>query len=170
MKNFIVVLFISGIAVLSISAKVFDKWHVSKDMLQFIESKNYTYSSWKKDIPKDVMKGINEFENGRFNPGDIGDEGKIGMGDMRNSNAQFEGRLNFVMANDSFCLLAYGHGVFTIHNTVYFIKYKPALTLVKFKGLGDWTDTSSASVVKALQQNPMPDTIWNKSDTTSTLK
>jgi|GEM_PF-3880081 hypothetical protein len=160
MKNFIVILFIVGIAVLSISAKVFDKKHVSKDMLRFVESKKYTYSIMRSAIPEIVLKGINEFENGHFNPGDISDSGKIGMGCVRYGNEKFDGQLNFVMVNDSFCLLSYDHGGYAIFNTVYFIQYRPAFTLAKFNNLRLWADTSVGPIIKALQKNPKPDNVW----------
>ena len=164
MKNFIVIFFVAGIAALSISAKVFDKKHVSKDILRFIESKNYNYSIWKKDIPANIMKGIKGFKHGYFNPGDIGDSGKIGIGCVRSGNTKFEGQLNFVMVNDSFCLLSYYHGGFAIFNTVYFIQYYPTFTLAKYNNFPPWADTGMGPVIKELQKTPEPDTIWTKPD------
>jgi hypothetical protein len=164
MKNFVVSILIVGIALTCVSFSVFDKLHVSGNMLRFLESNSNHYSKWKKDIPKDVWDGIKKFESGNFNPGDTGDEGKIGMGCLRKGGAQFEGQLNFVVTNDSLCILAYGHGSIGLSNTVYFVHYTPPFALAKYRSLGDWTDTSTASVIKALQNNPIADTIWTKSD------
>jgi len=160
MKNFIVIFFVTGIAALSLSFKVFDKRHVSKNMLHFIESKKYTYSEWKKDIPESVMKGIKKFEKGQFNPGDLGDSGKIAMGCVVDPDAKFDGKLNFVMTNDSLCLLSYTHGGFIVSNTVYFIRYKPVFTLAKFQNLQHWPDTDVESVTQALKKHPKADDIW----------
>jgi hypothetical protein len=163
MKNAIVFFSIIGIALFSISSKVFDKKHVRKDILRFIESKNYTYSKRKKDIPDHVLKGIKEFENGNFNPGDIGDSGKISMGCEMHPDG-FDGLLNFVMVNDSSCILSYSHGGQRKYNTVYFIEYKPTFHLAKDNDLGYWTDTGSRAFRRALYRHPRPDIVWSRVD------
>ncbi len=94
-------------------------------IIEFLHSENYTYSSSKKDIPKFALDYLGKTEtnkdqphffrntNSLFEIGDSTELNKINVGDcflLYSDGTPFHKytrKLNFVLYNDSVCLMAY---------------------------------------------------------------
>jgi hypothetical protein len=164
MKNFIVFFLIIGTAAFSISAQVFDKRHVSKDMLQFIESRNYTYSVMRSAIPTTVLKDINEHGNENFNVGDKADRDSGKAFQSCVDGGDFAGFLNFVLVNDSTCLLGYTIGGYALHSIILFVQYGREFKLAKYDSWGMGTVEDTASLKRFVLKKSKPDYVWTKPD------
>lgn len=136
--------------------KVVDR-AVDSEALRFLESSNHIYSTSKKTIPGIVKYGISEFEGYEFRVGDINDLGKINLSDVIMPGDSFRQRLNFVLKNDSFCLISYTRGGIGTHDIVDFVRYQ-GFKLMRYTSIKHIKDTTA--LASALLYYDKPDTIW----------
>ncbi len=100
--------------------------------LDFLLSRNYTYSTSKATIPSIVIDSLSQINKEVFKIGDIYDTSKINLSDATLGGYEYKRKLNFVLVNDSVCLLAYTEGGLGTHDVVDFINYKGKLTHTRY--------------------------------------
>jgi len=94
------------------------------EILFFLNSNDFSFSKSKSIIPKAVKDSLTVIDKEKFKIGDFSDNGKFNFSDVCCSNTEFNKRLNFVLLNDSICLLVYRRGGRGNHNVVDYIRYK----------------------------------------------
>ena len=134
------------------------------EALRFMESKHY-YSESKKIIPGIVRYGIGEFDGRKvFNVGAIADSDHINLTDVifpttpGDTTKWFGPRLNFVLKNDSFCMISYTIGGIGENDIVDFVQYKRGFRLLRYKP--SYGGRETISFAKYLLYAPEPDTTW----------
>ena len=109
-----------------------DNCYMNNYILNFLESKKYTYSQKKSDIPKVVLDRIGNLNHEYFKIGDSADIGKISFSDASLGGYEYKRKLHFTLLNDTFCLIAFTEGGIGTHDVIYFIQYKGAFRHIKY--------------------------------------
>jgi hypothetical protein len=134
---------------------------MKNEVLNFLEKKNYLYSTSKLDIPDIVIDSISSINKEPFKIGDSTDVGKISFSDVRlltqdgKDTFEYKRKLHFVLLNDTLCLIAYIEGGIGTHDVVDYFQYKGKYKHVRYSTTEVLSDTNKLS--KYLQNNPKPD-------------
>lgn len=162
MKNIIFIFPAIAIGLISIAFSVEGNKpkELNNEVINFIRSKNYTYSTSKSAIPVVVSKNINEYEKGRFSVGDKADVDSGKTFFSCEGQGEFYGFLNFVLVNDSTCLLVCNAGSSAIRSTIYYAQYGHGFKLATYHSWGRELVYDTISLKELLLKKTKPDNIW----------
>jgi len=110
------------------------------EVLFFLNSNNYNFSKSKAIIPKAVKDSLTVIDKEKFKIGDFSDNGNFNFSDVCCSNIEFNKRLNFVLLNDSVCLMVYRKGGRGSNSVVDYIRYKGNYTHFRYTTNTELTD------------------------------
>lgn len=122
--------------------------------LDFLESKKYTYSEKKSDIPSVVADSIGSINHEPFKIGDSADIGKISFSDVSLGEYEFKRKLHFTLVSDTFCLIAYTEGGIGTHDVIDFVQYKGVFRHMRYVTNSILSDT--VKLKNYLKSDPKP--------------
>jgi hypothetical protein len=123
--------------------------------LAFLDAKNFKIYRSKGQIPAIVVDSLSSINGEKFKIGDTSDVGKISFADIHIDGIEYNKGLQFILLNDTLCLLSYREGGIGSHDVIDFIQYKGEFGHTRYMTTALLGDT--ALLGKYLRTNPKPE-------------
>lgn len=129
---------------------------IETDQVQlFLNTHNYRYSSSKSDVPESVIDSLGKINGKSFKLGDSTDADKISFSDAKIEGMyEYDTRLNFMLFNDTTCLLVYTEGGIGTHDVVDYFRYRGKYVHIRYTTADILSDTIQLRQYLELSPDP----------------
>lgn len=158
-KKILLLIFISFIISCK-STKIIDKV-TDNSPLNFVNSKNYHYTTNKKDIRSSIIDSLKQFNDGKYYLGDSSEANEINLTDVGIPGLyRYDKFLHFALVNGSVCLLVYTQGGRGAHTVVDFVQDGNQFICSRYRTLEKIADVKTLKIF--LETNPVPAVLSSK--------